>query len=271
MANYKRKKVRLSRRPKDAATKKRERRFLIVFAVLLVIVASASTITFIKERNKEKELENPDNEITLYDGSTHEGKFGIMFVPISPEDQILYICAFTFDSSTNTYSVGCFNTPKNATREDPQKLLEAVNREYDLSLSSYCIITREQFKEFTQAVGGYAVTLKSRVDYSDDDFSISLSTGDRTLYGNQFFDYLRFIGLSGTDHERQTQAEILADYVRQKMNAETVANGDTIFSRIANNCTTDITIVDFNKYQSIIEESVQNKPKVTVIELEKDK
>ena len=272
MANYKRKKMTITRKHKDAATKKRERRFLIVFATLLVIVAMASTITMIKEKNKERDdPDAPESEITLVGDKTRKSSIGIMFAAVSPDNEVLYVVPFIFDSTTKSYTIQCLNPPKNADPNKPAELLASVNQTYGLKLDRYVLITREQFKEFTQILGGYEITLKSRVDYSDNNFAINLAPGERKLYGNQFFDYLRFIGLSGSDHERQSQAEILVDYVKQKLNKELVSNGDDVFSRLANTCTTDITIVDFTKYQPLIEESVAKRLKISVVDVEKDK
>lgn len=272
MANYKRKKMTINRKQKDAATKKKERRFLIVFAALLLIIATASTITFFKERDKgEEDVEVGESEITLVGDKTRKSNVGIMFVPVTGDQEVLYICAFNFDTTSKSYTIQCLNAPKNSDPSKPADLLALVNKTYGLKLDKYVIITREQFKEFTQVLGGYEITLKSRVDYSDNNFSINLAPGDRKLYGNQFFDYLRFIGLSGSDHERQTQGEILVDYVRQKLTKDMVANGDDVFSRLANTCTTDITIVDFTKYQPLIEDSVAKRLKISVVEVEKDK
>ena len=272
MANYKRKKMTINRKQKDAATKKRERRFLVIFAALLIIIATASTVTFFKEKNKENEDPNsPEGEITLRSDKTYKDNVGIMFAAVSPDKEVLYVCSFNFDTKEKSYTIQCLNPPKNADPNKPGELLANVNSTYGLSLDRYVVISREQFKDFTQVLGGYEVTLKSRVDYSDDDFSISLSPGERKLYGNQFFDYLRFTGLSGTDHEREAQAEILVSYVKQKLNKDLVEDGDDLFSRLVNTCTTDINITDFAKYQPLIKESVAKKIKISTIDMEKDK
>lgn len=272
MANYKRKKVTITRKQKDAATKKKERRFITVFVILLVIIATASTITFFKERGKDEDtFDTPESEITIVGDKTRKDNVGIMFAAVSPDEEVLYICSFNFDTTTKSYTIQCLNPPKGADPYKPSELLDSVNKTYGLSLDRYVLISREQFKEFTQVLGGYEITLKSRVDYSDNDFSISLGSGERKLYGNQFFDYLRFVGLSGSEHERQEQSKILLDYVRQKLNKDLVAQGDDVFSKLANTCTTDITIVDFTKYQPLIEESVAKKLKISVVDVEKDK
>ena len=76
MAGYKRKKIRLTKKTKDAATKKRERRFIGVFLVLLIIVASASAVTYFKEKAKNNQVKGDEQGIVeINDGSRKDDFF----------------------------------------------------------------------------------------------------------------------------------------------------------------------------------------------------
>ncbi len=271
MANYKRKKIKLNTGNKDAATRKRQRRFVGVFLLLLIIVASASAVTYFREKAENERAEYAESDITLVDDSDKKESVNILFVPVSADGEVLYLCVFGINTSSRSYTVMCLNTPPNADYQKPLELMQSAEDTYGIKLDRYVVITRDQFKDFMQVLGGYEINLKNRIDYAGSDFTLNLQAGKRTLYGDLFFNYLRYTGLSGSEREREQQAKIIVDYIRQRLTKETVDNGDEIFSRLVNTCTTNINITDFNKYQSVIKASVEKKLKISVIKLENDK
>lgn len=269
LAGYKRKKISLGKGKKDAATRKKERRFIGVFLVLLILIASASAITYFKEKAKTEREAFSKSEITLADNAGKQGAFHIMFAAVA-EDEVLYLCILGFDTQTLEYTVTCVNAPPYADPSKPDVLLRNASNTYGVRLDRYVMITREQFKSFMQVLGGYEVELKNRIDYSDRNFTLNLAAGKRTLYGDLFFNYLRFIGLNGSEQDRQKQAGVIVDYISQHLTEETVSQGDDVFSRLVNTCTTNVSIKDFNKYQSAIETSVKDSLRIVVFEPEKE-
>ena len=270
MVGYKRKKIRLTKKTKDAATKKRERRFIGVFLILLIIVASASAATYFKEKAKNDAGKDGDGKLAVIDDGSRKDKVNILFIPVSSDGEVLYLCVFGIDTQNKAYTVSCVATPEDADPDRPLDILEKAETKYGIKLDRYVLITRDDFKGFMQVLGGYTVNLKNRIDYTGKDFTLSLPAGKRTLYGDLFFNYVRFTGLGGSAHEREEQAKLIADYIRQRLTKETVENGDEIFSQLYNTCTTNINITDFNKYQSVFEASVQKKLKISVLNLEND-
>lgn len=270
MAGYKRKKIQITRKKKDAVTKKRERRFIFVFLALLILIASASTITYFREKAKEEAAHRSESDLTAINDGSRKEKVNILFIPVSSDDEVLYLCIFGMDNLNNSFTVSCVTTPDGADPAKPLELMELAEKAYGIKLDRYVMITRDQFKSFSQALGGYEVNLKNRIDYTGKDFTLSLPAGKRTLYGDLFFNYVRFTGLGGTAHEREKQAELLADYIRQRINKDTVENADEIFSGMFNTCTTNINISDFNRYQPTFKAAVEKKLKISVLKLEND-
>lgn len=270
MAGYKRKKIQITKKKKDAATKKRERRFISVFLALLILIASASAITFFREKAKNEAANSTESDLTAINDGSRKEKVNILFIPVSADEEVLYLCIFGIDTLNNSFSVSCVSTPDGADPAKPLELIELAEKAYALKIDRYVLITRDQFKGFSQVLGGYSVNLKNRIDYTGKDFTLSLPAGKRTLYGDLFFNYVRFTGLGGSEHEREKQAELLADYIRQCLTKENVENGDDLFSRLVNTCTTNINISDFNKYQPTFKAAVEKKLKINILKLEND-
>lgn len=272
MANYQRKKKKIKLFGGSKQERKANRRFFIIVVAVLLIVASASTITFFKER-KHEEIESDEGGITRM-ASTDTDKAGILFIATtssSTNREILYLICLTLDPSDTSFNVTCVKPMAGLDATQPSEILEKVRVKSNIKLDRYVLITQDAYKKVAQIIGGYEVNLKNNIDYSDDNFSLSLRTGEQTLYGNLFFNYVRFLGLTGTEHELEEQGKVIADYIDQILTPSVVDNGEEIYSKLSNVCQTDITIVDFSKYQDFMRDAVSGKLKITVGTEEKKK
>ena len=265
MANYQRKKKSIKLFGGSKQERKANKRFLIIVVAVLLIVASASAITYFKERSREEALVD-EGDVTRLASSDTE-KAGILFIGTtssSTDREVLFLICLTLDPSDTSFNVTCVKPPVGVDATKPSEILEKVRVKNNIKLDRYVLITQDGYKKFAQIVGGYEVNLKNTIDYSDDDFSLSLRTGEQTLYGNLFFNYVRFLGLNGTEHELEEQGKVIADYIDQILTPSTVENGEEVFSKLSNVCQTDITIVDFSKYQDFMNDAVSKKLKITV-------
>lgn len=265
MANYKRKKKNIKLFGGSKQERKANKRFLIVVVAVLLVVASASAITYFKERSREEALVDEGDVTRLASSNAEEA--GILFIGTtgsSTEREVVFLICLTLNPSDTSFNVTCLKPSAGLDPTKPSELLEKVRVKNNIKLDRYVLITQDGFKKFSQIIGGYEVNLKNTIDYSDKDFSLRLRTGEQTLYGNLFFNYVRFLGLNGTEHELEEQGEVIADYINQILTPSTVENGEEIFSKLSNVCQTDITIVDFSKYQSFMTDAVSKKLMITV-------
>ena len=265
MANYQRKKKTFKLFGGSAHERKANKRFFIIVVAVLLIVASASAITYFKERGRT-EAEVDEGDVTRM-ASTDTDKAGILFIATtssSTDREVLYLICLTLDPSDTSFNVTCVKPMAGLDASKPSEILEKVRVKSNIKLDRYVLITQDAYKQFAQIVGGYEIKLKNNIDYSDDDFSLSLRAGEQTLYGNLFFNYVRFLGLAGTEHELEEQGKVIADYIDQILTPSVVDNGEEVYSKLSNVCQTDITIVDFSKYQDFMRDAVSSKLKITV-------
>ncbi len=156
---------------------------------------------------------------------------GICLYCISPEETVK--CGEITNSLAGFYRSGgvpdFVNAVKELTGVTPERYIGSNEAKFKLIINNY---------------GGITVPVEESVEHRSTDFRLILTKGTQLLKGDTLIKYLRWHlvdGGAGTEK----QAEIIRTVLSEFFCPERAEKGSSIFSYLANQLETDITIVDY--------------------------
>lgn len=131
-------------------------------------------------------------------------------------------------------------------------LTSGVNMVCQLTVSRSVMSTDETFKQAVNYLGGFTVTVSDHVEYRGD-FNLILVKGNQSLKGDSILKYLRYLGMLENDAGVPAQALVLRDILSSVLNENYSEKKNSVFSKLSNILTTDVSIVDFSAAGSSLE------------------
>ncbi|NLL63861.1 MAG: hypothetical protein GX241_06495 [Ruminococcaceae bacterium] len=256
---------------KFSTTEKKKKRtrmiWIAIFSVIIFAIVSASIATYVKEHPKSRSSNGQESEITVTPVAQMKEELTILFSGTKTNSkEIVFLSYITMNTVEKKFIVTCVPVtekwqgktfveiykPKNYKGTKPDDLVEAVSKKYDIKIDRYLIVTEKIFKKFIGALGPYEIDLKTRINYNGEDFTLNLLKGPQKLTAENFFKYIRFMGLGDSNYNLEKQAEVIADFLSQKISEKNMEKGDDIFSALINASENNITIVDYTKYKTFL-------------------
>lgn len=122
---------------------------------------------------------------------------------------------------------------------------ETLENYYDINFSAYIGSSPEMFKQMINYFGGITVDLEEQIEYKGN-FNLILMKGSNTLKGELAYKYLIYTGF-GTNTELSDRSEAFILLIEKVFTQNYSQKADTIFSRIVNNMTTNITVMQYSE------------------------
>lgn len=240
---------------------RRKKRFFLFAAVILVLALTSFiliyTQTSLFQGEKDVEIENKTNMQSkvnmMLANVTSEGDLVTLgWVTMNTKNGEFTICTIPVDDTYNGQSYNEIYGGEDADEITADALRNAVASNYKVELDRYMIINEEGLGKICKNLGSYNAHLETEIDYSGDDYSLHLLSGDLSLIGSQMFNYLRYVGEDNNADSRLKQANILADYLTQAMTKSNTQNGQAYFEGLSNYIDTDISADDFARYVNFL-------------------
>lgn len=244
-----------------AEKKKKSRLLWFAFIAIVILTALLSIGVYLEksgyfETNRNVSESNMQKEVSILVGSVDSDgelvylswmtmntkKQSFTITPISPKG--------SYGGQTYTEIYG--NAAKVEMEINCQKLKEAISDQYNVSLDRYIFLPESAFPRLLNTLGNYTINLDTEVAYDGDDFSIHILTGERTLTGARFFNYLCYVGENYNNEALRKQADLMADFLKQELTEKNAKKGQTYFEFLSNYIKTDITPLDFSRYSDFL-------------------
>jgi anionic cell wall polymer biosynthesis LytR-Cps2A-Psr (LCP) family protein len=127
---------------------------------------------------------------------------------------------------------------------------ETLENYYDINFSAYIGSSPEMFKQMINYFGGITVDLEEQIEYKGN-FNLILMKGSNTLKGELAYKYLIYTGF-GTNTELSDRSEAFILLIEKVFTQNYSQKADTIFSRIVNNMTTNITVMQYSENTDLL-------------------
>lgn len=247
---------------------KQFRLFLLGFIGFLLVFALISVAYMFKSHHLSMNDLFPEREAESTDESTDEalaplsGKATFMFACVSDNKDDLYLVAAVnadldsgevrvcaFDPNTTADVSGNKDTLKGHYKTGgSRELKNAVDALCGFTADKYAVSTANQFKNAINVLSGAQISVPERVSYKTKELSVSLMPGNQTVKGETLLKYFRYF-LTPSGGGAQKQSELLCVLFSQYINKTYLASGRNYFSQIIDSLDTDISIVDFSRYE----------------------
>ncbi len=245
-----------------AEKKKKSLLLWLAFIATVILIALLSIGVYLEktgyfETNRNVSGNNMQKEVSILVGSVDSDgelvylswmtmntkKQSFTITPISPKGSYggqTYTEIYGTSTKTADIEINC------------QNLKKAISDQYNVSLDRYIILPESAFPRLLNTLGNYTINLDTEVAYDGDDFSIHILTGERTLTGARFFNYLCYVGENYNNEALHKQANLMADFLKQELTEKNAKKGQTYFESLSNYITTDITTSDFSRYSDFL-------------------
>ncbi len=241
---------------------KRMKYFIISFAAFIVVLGSISLLMFMKSLNFDLDnLKSPAGESTTEATSEQTSEA----VEMVGRSNILLICAdsdaalsFSFliksdmpEAQIKVYGIsgGTVSAAggSSATFAEHYKkfgaagLREAVKSAYSVNIDRYVKVSDSQFKLFASKTGDVTVNIPAEVSSG----SLSLDAGEQSLSSDLLLKYLKYCS-------QDEKNSAFCAFLTTALGKDNLNSMDKLFSYLANNSETDISIVDYTKRKAEI-------------------
>ncbi len=281
----------LQRKYKD---KKRKTTVLIcVFLCFVVVLGSVSTLLLWKSLDYDfgnifkVEGESTTTPITTEktDVQVLEGK-SLFLAAVTSDDgkQTRFINLISVDLKEKTIKVIPVDHTKKVNKENisfahiletdgVKELVLQLNSFYNVNIDRYAVFTDSGYKSVYRALGDITVRVTENIEYDTPDMFLELKRGDNVLTPEKTQKYMKYICETEKGYKcSKLNAEIVVASFNAFFNSQKFLSADLLFSKLANYCNTNITIVDFtdskDEIEYLIPETSKEKLKVFVSEKE---
>lgn len=139
-----------------------------------------------------------------------------------------------------------------------KQLIKAIETKTNIPVDKFVRSTENSFKALITAFGGYTTKIHEAIDIRSDKLTVIINEGEQTLTGDTLLRYIR------SRETPEEQAEILADLISKEITDSNFAKADSLFSRIVNTATSNISVLDFARIKTGIEALLYNSEIVHV-------
>ncbi len=234
---------------------KRMKYFIISFAAFIVVLGSISLLMFMKSLNFDLDnLKSPAGESTTEATSEQTSEA----VEMVGRSNILLICAdsddvlsFSFliksdmpEAQIKVYGISGDTVSaaggSSVTFAEHYKkfgaagLREAVKSAYGVNIDRYVKVSDSQFKSFASKTGDVTVNISAAISSG----GLSLDAGEQSLSSDLLLKYLKYCS-------QDEKNSAFCSFLTTVLGKDNINSMDKLFSYLANNSETDISIVDY--------------------------
>ena len=255
--------------------KSKKKKIFIIFLIVALTVALASAVAVFKESgfNKDKNVEetektNMEKTVNILLGG-NTSKDNLIFldqVIVDTQNNNIKITPIMLQETVDGKALEKYWNPEEDETVSGESLMEVAGKLIGVKFDRYIILKEGSMDKLLYKLGKFNVDIDEKIDYEGPDYSIHWPKGKRELTGEDFFNYLRYVGESGTKTSQYNQANILNDFVKQNIMKEQEEHSQELFESIVNLVDSNISIQDYSRYASFIDSLSKGKVDISVLE-----
>lgn len=149
------------------------------------------------------------------------------------------------------------------------EIKQALSNRYNIGVNRYLILTESKYRAVFRLLGDITLNIPDDVVYDADNMFLELPRGENILSSEKVHKYMRYISetLDGQTAAHR-HAEICSAAFEAFYTAENYSNADSLFAKLINCFSADITIVDYTNAKeqigSLVPQSTKEHLKVYV-------
>lgn len=250
------------------------KRFVIAFSVFVILLGSFSALMFMKHLNfdfnniftsdettTELTTEAATDAPVVYEGGAkvlvfcendeHTLDF-VMLVDCDFSQMRMSVCSIPVSSAV---SYNSFEGSLDAyfVKFGYATFRDAVENSLGIGADRYLKFNTSQFRSFLTKFDDVTVNVENAIDDSKN--GLILDSGEQSLSAELFIKYVNY----SDDYHK---ADAMAQFLKIVFSKQHSARIDDLFTYIANNSQTDITIVDFKDYEDRLRAFAQDEPEI---------
>lgn len=138
-----------------------------------------------------------------------------------------------------------------------EEFLSAVEATFGSEIDGYICSDETSFRTMMNYLGGVDVTVPEQVEYRNEGLTLILSKGKQNLKGDSLYKYLCYLDTLGA-RGNASQALVMSDILKGVFKPSRANKTDTIYAKISNTISTNISIVDFSKAEKAVKILCEN-------------
>lgn len=234
---------------------KRIRSFIIAFCAFVVVLGAVSLIMFMKHLNfdlsnllSSAETTTAEAQQTTTEPVALEGGSDILLICENSVGQLDFVLLVSTDFETRHMTVSPIDADSMSSVNSDSGVLavrDAAALSTGTEIDRYIKFSTSHFRSFLNKFEDVTVNVENDIDDSAN--GLILDKGEQSLSAELFIKYMNY---SDSYHKADAFAQLLKIVFSPKhVNAQ-----ESLFSYIANNSQTDLSIVDYKEHQERLEE-----------------
>ena len=138
-----------------------------------------------------------------------------------------------------------------------EEFTAAVEATFGSVIDGFICSDESGFRTMINYLGGVEVTVPEQIEYRNEGLTLILTKGKQTLKGDSLFKYLCYLDTLGS-RGNASQALVMGDILKSVFRPSRAAKTDSVFAKISNTLSTNITIVDFSQAEKAIKILCEN-------------
>ena len=234
--------------------------FIIAFSVFVILLGSVSVLMFMKNLNFDLSnvFSSAETTTELTTEATTEpepqtGSAKVLVFCENSEHTLDYVMLISCDYEqmkmtvldipvSTSVSYNGFDGSLNAyfTQYGATTLKDAVVNSLKLEADRYIKYNDSQFRNFLTKFEDVTVNVESAIDYPSD--GLILNAGEQALSADLYMKYLNYC-------DSYHKADAFSQFLKIVFSKQYAVKAESLFSYIANNSQTDLSIVDFKAHE----------------------
>ena len=245
--------------------------FIIGFLCFAILLGACSTLLLwrsldydFKNFTKNAETSAPETETEpVTEGETFSGEYAFSAAVTSDDGKTVYsISLICVDLEKRTVRVVPVDTAAHYGSETfadvfvsggGAALKSALSGVYGIEVNRFVTLNEKQYRSVFRALGDLPLTVADDITYDSDDMYLELYKGENILTCDKVFKYMMYtVSEFDSAEAARKNAEIAVAAFDTFYNADSFRDADSLFAKLINCCTSDITIVDFTNAKPAI-------------------
>ncbi len=247
-------------------SKKMSNQAKVLYALLAVIVVFTAVFTAYLHKNYSSAADFfARGEVTTTEKEENikeilpeiEGKTNFLVMETDEnKEKLHYLFLIQADRDNRAYKAAALSPDMSIGNSSAQKIytasggagLKAKLTEYlGFEIEYYIDFDNGGVVELINKLGSYVYISNEKIDYSDnsedDKYTLKIKEGEQTISGSETSNLLRYYSEKMKNYS--AESELVLSAVPELLNEKNYENADYLFKLFMKNCTTDITVRDF--------------------------
>ncbi len=274
---------------KNKAKKKKTAVFVCAFLCFSILLGSVSTIMLWRSLDYDfNNIFNRADERTTAEQTTvpvsqtvYTGNYRFLAAVISDDKtQTRFINIIDVDLSEKTIKIIPVDSEiKNAKLNKTcaeilqikgiKELVLFLEEYFNSPINRYAVFTDTGYKSVFRILGDITLSVNEDIEYDTPDMFLEMVRGENLLTPEKTFKYMKYLSETKKGYEcSELNAQVVVAAFNAFYTAESFVSADSLFSKLVNQCDTDISIVDYtnakDELESLVPGTSKDKLKVFV-------